>query len=245
MLESSVKTVLALDIDQTLAGGVVPAHMGLYDRELGLGMSPEQIAASEQFPNTFSVPQILEYRAPGGEAEQRFQAVRAAIRTSSEVHLNLQPMPSSVQRVHEILNGDGGINFGGYYTVRPTELTDCTPQWLAQEGFPEPEKTTICLDPEDKIRKVAKDHLQSQAGTVAVLVDDGVAKLVEAACKIVAAEPEMTEAMKRLVIVGFGPGASEVEKYQGQLSGMTGAKLLPLESWEEEHVTRLRQALTR
>lgn len=251
------ETVVVLDIDQTLAGGVVPAHMGLYNERLGLGMRVGQIAETEKYKKTFDVPQVIGFRGQGEKAEKRFQEVRAEIRTSHGVHLAFNELPFSVEGARRLLSDvqdpeEQRLVFGGYYTVRPNELEATTQEWLAQRKFPFPEHVVICKDHADKLGRIFQDYMQprtqeegktANTPTTVVLVDDSIKELAEAAKRMVAENPDMKGFMERLVLVGFGQMESQTAEVEGTFYPATGLRTLALPSWESQHVSHLRKTL--
>lgn len=240
------KRTLTLDIDQTLAGGVVPAHMLLYNQRLNFGMSPEEIKATEKFPKTFDVPQVLAFRGKGEDAEKEFQKVRSEIRTSEFVHLSLTELPGSVEGVLDLLDGNSEIIFGGYYSVRPNEVGSATGQWLKDKKYPHPDKYTICSSPQDKLMKIIKDFRleDSTNGDSVILIDDSLKDLSEAAKIIVSADPAKRKAIERIVVVGFGQTESKRAELEGAFYPATGLRTLSLPSWHPDHLKGLKEALS-
>lgn len=166
--------ILALDVDQTLAGGVVPAHIKQYNRDLDLGLTARDEEISEKYPKTFDVPAIQQWRSGGVWAEERFQTVRKSIRTSPEVHLNLKSIPESVDGVKYLTEQE--LILGGYWSIRPEGLQRTTERWLAQNGYPLPEKTVLCQNHEDKITRLLQITLKKKP-TEVVLIDDNLEEL--------------------------------------------------------------------
>lgn len=239
------KNVVACDIDQTLAGGVVKAHLLTYNSELYLAMDIDQIEeADKRYAKTFDVPQIQEYRARGDTAEKRFQEVRTFIRTSPEVHLNFSPLPSAATGVMLLID-DKNTKFKGYYTVRPKEIKNTTREWLRRNQLPYPEQTTICDSHEDKLRKVLADSLhgekQSQlTNTKIVIIDDSVKQLTEAAYNLVHTNKILQSLIKHVVIVGFGVDEENKNKLlEGNIYPEFGLQTLALPSWQKTHVEEL------
>lgn len=234
---------VVLDIDQTLAGGVVSAHMGYYNRRLGLGMTADQIRESDGYAKTFDVPQIVSFRNGGNGAEEAmFQQVRSEIRTSSEVHLDLRELPGSVDGARSLV-GLGDIS---YYTVRPPEVEDATKQWLANKGFPDPEHVVICSSPKDKLERIIADKLVGQENDgelpTVVLIDDSYKQLAEAATEIVQTDPDMRKYMERIVLVGFGLQSPTAEM-EGSFYPQSGLRTIALPSWEQAGVHAVRQTV--
>ena len=244
-----VKPEIVLDIDQTLAQGVVPAHMALYSRKLRLGMDPDAIAQTASYPRTFDVPQILKFRnqvtADGQpdevrtkKAERIFQKVRAEIRTSPEVHLAFQALPGSVEGVRQLLE-IGGVS---YYTVRPHEVNGATKEWLAQQGFPNPEEVVICDSPADKLTRILNDRIlskpEAERGPV-ILIDDRYEELAEAAQQL--QDPELKGALRNLVLVGFT--LTNEALWQGSFYPGTGLRTLALPSWQRPDVEALKKEI--
>lgn len=251
---------LILDVDQTLNGGLVPVHMEFYNPALGLGMTPEEVAATEQFPSTFTVPQIEQFRAQGPEAEAQFQAVRTQIRTSEQVHLNFPPMPEAPEMVRAMIAPQGisqadKFVLGGYYTVRPPVLQNVTEEWLRRNGFPQVEgqpgqearNVVICDTPQHKLEQIIADHIlvpNRPSSHGVVLIDDGLDKLIEAAQQLVTEKPDMQPAMEQLTIVGFGL-SPEWEVMHGTIRPDIGLHTLTLPSWQREDVVHMVQRLPR
>ena len=236
---------LVMDIDQTLAGGVVEAHMRLYSKRLGLGLSELAIQATKEYRKTFDVPEIIGYRNPEDgslqeEREANFQAVRAEIRTSPEVHLDLQTLPGSRDGVETLLTTLAEVQDLSYYTVRPHEVEGATKEWLAKHNYPNPEQVVICDTPEDKLRRIIKDLVLSkpeeERGSV-LLVDDSLKDLLIAVDAIKNEkkqenEPDYKAGLKHIVLVGFG----NTEHLEGTFYPDSGLRVLSLPSWEEQHV---------
>ncbi|MDP2637522.1 MAG: hypothetical protein Q8P26_00480 [Candidatus Levybacteria bacterium] len=238
------KRTLILDVDQTLASGVVPAHMTLYNERLDLKMTTEEIEKTHRFPKTFDVPQIIEHRGKGKEQEDEFQRVRAEIRTSESVHLALIELPGSVGGVLNLLNNDSQIIFGGYYSVRPTEVESATRQWLKMKNFPNPENVIICEDPKGKLTRIINNHLGINAnGSNVILIDDSLKELTEAAKTMVSEDPNKRKAMERLIVVGFGQTESKRAELEGSFYPQTGLRTLALPSWHTDNISGLKRAL--
>lgn len=233
-----VKREIVLDIDQTLAQGVVPAHMRRYNVRLGLGMDDQAIAATEIFTSTFGVPEIINYRQQGEAAEVKFQAVRREIRTSPEVHLAFQALPGSVEGVQELLE----VGDVSYYTVRPHEVDGATKEWLAQQGFPNPNEVVICDSPTDKLTRILTDKIlskpEAERGPV-ILVDDRYAELAEAAQQL--QDPELKGALRNLVLVGFTLTNEALR--EGSFYPETGLRTLALPSWQKPDVEALKKEI--
>lgn len=222
---------LFCDIDQTIAGGVVPVHMDFYNKMLGLGMTPEQISESASYKKTFDVPQIKNYRSSGLDYETAFQNAREFIRTSEEVHLNLEKIPGADEGVKQFHDIFGGID---YYTVRPKQVETATKQWLNKNGFVHPENVVICDTPEDKLRKITEKLKSEDDHGLAFLVDDSVKDLSEAAKKIVIEDPNSREQIERVVLIGFG--LSENILIESAIYPQTGLRTIALPSWRKPHI---------
>lgn len=201
-----------IDIDSTIAGGVVRAHMMTYNSAFPLGMTQEEIDGLEQNPEikkTFDVPQIIALRAQGEDAEIRFQEVRASIRTSDDVHRNLTPIPGSQEGVEMIREVYGDVR---YYSVRPKEVENPTRWWLTEHNFPNPGNLVICTSPQDKMFKILRDHVLKRGdsgvnvpeNTTAVLWDDSYKELIAAAGRLAEQYSVIRRALGGLVVVGFG-----------------------------------------
>lgn len=222
---------IALDIDQTLAGGVVSAHMRHYNERLGLGIAAETIEVLDsQYAKTFDVPEIADYRK---KDEDGFQKVRAEIRTSEQVHLDFKTLPGSIDGALALLE-HASLS---YYSVRPAEVEGATREWLRKHGFPNPEDVVICDSHEDKLRRIAVDHLADNPEKTIVLIDDSHKQLAEAAEAIVAQEPDMKIQFERLLLVGFGA------KFEGAFYPNSGLRTMSLPSWEREHLEQVTNAL--
>lgn len=239
MEKRAVPIRLNLDIDQTLAGGVVEAHMRLYNRRLGLNMSELAILAARQYAKTFDVPEIIGYRNPEDatlteEREANFQATRAEIRTSPEVHLDLQSLPGSKAGVETLLTTLAQVQDVSYYTVRPTEVEEATKEWLRRHDYPNPEQVVICSSPEDKLRKIIEHQVfflaEEDRGPV-ILVDDSLKELLQAA-DVVGQDAAYREGLKYIVLIGFG----DTQHLEGTFYPTTGLRVLSLPSWKQQHL---------
>lgn len=235
------EVIYTYDLDQTVAFRVVEAHMRVYNEELGLNMTPEEVAASEMYPKTFDVPQIMAYRALGDWSEEEFQRVRREIRTSDRATLGLSTLPEAVEAAR-MLNEDPELRFGGYYTVRPPEVEAATKLWLANHEYPDPEKVVICSDPKDKIVRLVDDWMLDKdkgvvPGRTVVLFDDKAQSgkkddLVQGAHEIHIEDPLRRAALGQLVIVKFG--YLDGQSLDGDIYPETGLRVLKLPSWGEE-----------
>jgi len=235
---AEINSRIIFDIDQTIAAGVVAAHLTQYNSAFRLGMSPTEILeADSKYALTFDVPQIQNVRQIN---EEGFQRIRAQIRTSPEVHLNLTPIAGSQAGVETISNS---FIHAGYYTVRPAEVEQASHQWLRTNNFPEPDKVVICETPLDKLRKILHDHILTDDFqlkndmTNVILIDDGLPKLIEAA-KILTKEDERYKlGLQRLIIVGFG---NQKEKaLEGTIIPDINLRALRLSSWDTNEVSGL------
>lgn len=233
------------DVDQTLAGGVVAAHLRVYNQALDLGMTPDDILAADRtFLKTFDVPQIAGFRTSGTDSERRFQEVRATIRTSNQVHMDLTTLPGAQEGVVQLLQ-DQSIIFGGYYTVRPREIEGTTKKWLVEHGFPLPNSVTICENHLDKLTRILNDHIlnRSQNTGKVVLIDDSEKGLIEAAQQLVNSDQNMVDPMRQLVVVGFGLPADTL--LEGTIRPDIGLHVMRLPSWQPDEVDDLRARLGR
>lgn len=239
------KNLLALDVDQTLAKGVVKAHLLTYNDWLQLSMTPDQINEADlHHAKTFDVPQIKEYRERGRVEESLFQEVRNAIRTSPEVHLNCSPLPFATEAVR-FLTADKTIAFKGYYTIRPKEVRNATQKWLKKNNFPQPNRTIICDTHEDKLKKIILDslfygHKSQLNNTKVVVIDDSFKQLIEAASNLVDKSKTWKSLVKSVVIVGFGINQANKHKLlEGVIYPDLGLQTLSLPSWEQSNVEQL------
>jgi len=230
---------LVVDIDQTLAGGVVEVHMHYYNQLLGLNMTDQAIQAAKKFRKTFDVPEIMGYRDPEDPSlrekqEAAFQEARAKIRTSPEVHLDLQTLPGSRDGVETLLTTLAEVQDLSYYTVRPHEVKDATQDWLKKHNYPNPENVVICDSPEDKLKRIITNLVLSkpeeERGSV-LLVDDSLKDLNMAAEKI-ANDPEYSDGLKYIVLIGFG----NTEHVEGTFYPSTGLRVLSLPSWDQQSI---------
>lgn len=236
---------LILDVDQTLAGGVVAAHLRVYNQALDLGMTPVDILTADRtYPKTFDVRQIDDFRKYATDGERRFQEVRQTIRTSDEVHMDLTPLPGSKEGANRLLAGNN-IVFGGYYTVRPPEIEGTTKKWLGKHGFPSPNRVITCENHLDKLTRILNDHVlnRSQNTSKVVLIDDSEKGLIDAAEQLVHSDQTMVEPMRHLVVVGFGlPHDVQLE---GTIRPGIGLHVMRLPSWQLNEVNELRARLGR
>ena len=215
-----MNNILLLDIDQTLAGGIIAAHLKSYNQKLNLGMTVKQInEADKKYKKTFDVPQIIRYRQQNPQAEQNFQAVRNKIRTSKQVHLDFSPLPQAIDGINSLLKY--GFKFGGYYSVRPPTVFSTTKRWLKQHNFPNPNNVTICQDPQDKLSKILSDW-QLFNGKI-VLIDDGAAELFS----LINTQPKFKQLKKSLILVNFG----SKQKINSQV--------IPLPDWQSKSISLL------
>jgi hypothetical protein len=224
MNQEQKKTIIALDIDQTLAGGVVAVHLRHYNEQLGLEMTEEQItAAASYYSKTFDVPQIMEYRKKN---EENFQKVRSWIRTSSQVHHELELIAGSKEGVHMLAESVDGV---GYFTVRPIEVSEATASWLVMHGFPQTENLVICTDHAGKIKDVLATAHDEEARIV--LIDDSLKELLIAATKLAKEDPSIQEQYRNLVLVGFGYDTIRAQAEVTALGGEIGIDVYALTSW--------------
>jgi len=129
--------------------------------------------------------------------------------------------------------------FGGYYTVRPSEVEGATKEWLAKHDFPDSERVVICESPQDKLRKIVADWLVNTTHTV-VLIDDSMTELIQAAEALVEEDPEIKIQLEKLVIVAFGPQKADLE---GTFHLKTGLRTLKLPDWENTNLDTLQSQL--
>lgn len=243
MSETEPQIKVVLDIDQTLAGGVVPAHMRHYNEVFELGMTEEEIAATALYPKTFDVPQLITYQAQGPEAKARFMEERNKIRTSPEVHLGLTELPGSVDGVHSLLN----VGDVSYYTVRPPEVEEATHQWLREKSFPNPERVVLCENHKDKLMRIIADQLippgkEGKDLPTVILIDDSMKQLIEAANALVQEDPEMKRFIEHIILVGFGV-SRDTMSLEGAFYPETGLRTLALPNWEQQNLQTVMQSV--
>lgn len=223
------------DIDQTLAGGIVKAHLMYYDPALGLNLTQQEIDKADiNYLKTFDHPAIKGYRLTDG-GEPKFQAERHKIRTSPEVHLNLTPIPGSIDGILDMMAH--GIMHGGYYTVRPLEVEPATRRWLENHGYPNHTEVVMCETPQDKLEKIIGNVVLDASGNVlqgvsrVFLVDDSVPDLTKAALKIAEEKPEIAHGLKHLLLLGFG--LSEDKLMEGSINlAAGGLRTIAFPSWQ-------------
>lgn len=222
--------LLALDIDQTLAGGVVQAHLRTYNKDLGLGMSEQEIMhANSTYRKTFDVPQIIEYRA---KHEDRFQAVRKEVLKSKQVNMDLLPIEGSVDAINLLLSTYAHL---GYYTVRPPEMLDVTKEWLSNNRFPSSQETYITKDHADKIRTVSSAGKAMESDPV--LIDDSFKDLLEAAV--------FHNLLNQLRLVAFGMSAQESRTAAASKDSSLSANVHGMEDWSKDSVDELQTYIQR
>lgn len=236
------RAVFAFDIDQTLAGGVVPAHMRHYNKVFGWNMTETDFEASAQYAKTFDHPLIKALREID---EPGFQKARGEVRTSELVHISFNTLPGSIEAAYRIVQSTkkNGMNyFGGYYTVRPEILRPATINWLDSYHAPFSERVVICDSPKDKIERLIIDWgMKDEDGNypAIVLFDDSHKDLVNAANDIVTEDPDMKQLTERLVIVGYGD-----TKLSGAFYPMTGLRVLSLPTFAEKDIKNFEVELT-
>ena len=229
MNQEKKNVLLALDIDQTLAGGVVQAHLRTYNRELGLGMSEQEIMqANVQYRKTFDVPQIIEYRIKN---EDRFQSVRKELLTSKQVNMDLLPIDGSVEAIQLLLSTYAHV---GYYTVRPSNMLDVTKTWLANHRFPNAQATHITRDHADKIQTVNVDGTSKDVQPV--LIDDSFKDLLEVAL--------FQNILNDLKLVGFGISPNEVKNLSNLTNKNIRSQLYGLSDWSLKSVENMKKFIS-
>lgn len=227
----------ACDIDQTLTDKLVPTHAEAYNRLLDLGMSIESVEKTEKYGKTFDVPEIINWRAGGAEAEQKFQEARTYIRSSKDVHLNFPAVSEASEGIKTLIRH---TEFKGYFTVRPPEIETATKEWLENHNFPNKEKVIICSNPEDKLLKLIPYCTDTKQ---VVLIDDGAKELVSAAKLLAEKQPELKTDFKNLIIVGFRIKKEDAKKLEGEIYPGLGLRVLTLPSWQKPEVENLIIAL--
>lgn len=226
--DSRLFDLAAIDIDQTIAGGIVKAHLRFYNTALDLQLSEDDLqASSQQYPKTFEVPHIIEYRAKSDEHERLFQAARAQIRASEQVNLDLEPIPGSREALDLLLSTYSHAL--QYFTVRPPEIEQMTRVWLARHQFVESESVIICTDHLDKLQKVLRAVSPDQK---VVLIDDSAKDLLEAATLHAAENPTFTRSLKQLTIVGFGISEASVQQRLKSMGEAIGVQVRCIPQWE-------------
>jgi len=184
----------ALDIDQTLAGGIVVAHMRFYNTQLGLGMSESQIlSCGKKYRKTFDVPQIIQYRAVHEDA---FQQVRSQIRASEQVNSDFELIPGVLPAMGMLVQACMRLE---YFTVRPMETKPVTMSWLRKMGLPNSQTVHISRDHRNKLQQI---HDATSINESAILIDDSIEPLVQELAKIRGSEGRSLR--QRLGLVGFG-----------------------------------------
>lgn len=230
--------IAVFDIDQTLTGGLVSAHIRKYNRELDLGMTTEEEKESEKYPKTFDVPAIHAWRKNGQYAEARFQEVRSIIRTSPEVHRNLVLLPGLPEGVMTVVNDS--LMHGGYYTVRPQEVKEATHEWLSSNQLPNSQKVILCDSHEDKVRRILIDFIVGKKSiSDVVLIDDSAEQLVSAVDSLIEKEPDLQENIEHLILVEFGRNHKNNQSLKTMIYPNTGLRRMILPSWEKNHVDAL------
>lgn len=220
---------LYMDVDDTSAQDIVARHMEIYNEELALGMSQEDITtANQQHKKTFDVPQIIEFRKRSPEAETEFQRVRASIRISVPVHAGFTMVPFADQAMHYLAQEyDQGL---AHYTVRKEEVEKTTKEWLKKNNLPNSESVVICENPKDKIIKIIVDAKSKNKKPI--LFDDSISDLVKA-CEELANDAkfmnEFGEVFEHLVIVGFG--FDNVDQFIKR-GDEIGVSIMHLQSWQ-------------
>lgn len=264
MLEGAHRVKMAVDVDDTVAGGILNEHLGHYARLFGnsrftgpnvptIEITPEDIAAAERYGSTFNHPRIIAFREQGtgiidpeSDQEKVFQRARRLIRTSRSVHRALSPIVGASEGIAYL--SSSGIENIGYHTVRPPEVETVTRDWLRRNNFPNPDSVTRTDSPKGKVEALIAGFMQpDESGKLPtiVLIDDGIAKLLEA-IKVMyqqrPEDPQLRDQIHHLVLVGFGPhGDLEPDLYA--FAKQVGLHVLRLPSWSIDDVEHLEKAI--
>jgi len=170
------------------------------------------------------------FRAHRGEYDFKNPASLAV------VYNDFAPLPHAREGLKSLI--DTHI-FGGYYTVRPPELQQQATDWLQIHGFPDATKIRVSKTPYEKLEQVTNDFLapnQENIPPAILLIDDNLEQLTKAAALLVDERPEVRDATKRIIIVGFG---GKNDPQQGELYLLTGLRTATLTSWEDQNVSAL------
>lgn len=232
------RPVFLIDIDQTLAGGIVGTQLKHYNNRLQLGLKPKDIEfADYRYDNTFSVPSIDKYRrTPGGE--KKFQEAREAIRTSTPVHFDYKTLPGAQKGVFELLAETDAV-FGGYYTGRPVEVDFTTTEWLDRNGFLYPNQVVHCANDNDKLQKIldrfipfdATEDIDVQRNVI--LIDDNYENLIFGARHMVRVDETLRARFKNLILVGFGLDNINFLP-DGEFDDESGVRSVGFSSWDDK-----------
>lgn len=153
------------------------------------------------------------------------------------VYDDFVPLPNSREGVNALTQV---ATFGGYYTVRPTELKQQGTNWLNRYNFPDAENIHTCVNHEDKVRQILNDFLLKKDDTnnrSVVLIDDNLDPLLTAAEKLVVQDPSLKQATEKLILVGFG--SKHKDMLQGGVHLATGIRTFSLASWENQNTRDL------
>lgn len=201
-------------------------HLRHYNQIFELGLSDEEITTlSGQYQKTFDVPILQELRQ---RDEVAFQQARETVRTSEQVHLELEVLAGAVEAALLLAAHAAQL---GYFTVRPDLVRQATHQWLRNHGFPNPDFVIICTDHGHKILAVLEEAIT--ADQQAILIDDSLVGLMDAAEELAAQEPELASELSRLTLVGFAVKA-ELLPQLIQRGEAIGIKVVNLDSWGME-----------
>lgn len=234
MEKLKVRTV-AIDIDQTIAGGAIHAFIQHYNRDLQLGLTPEKIVETVYYTKTFHVPEILAFHQAHGEA---FEASRQKIKTSPLVHLALHDIPGAVEGVRSLCD----LGTIRYYTVRTCEVAQATREWLSAKQFPNPQEVILCEHPRDKLLKIIRtERLDDQDATASVLlIDDRYEQLISVAQALVEINASLKDYFRRLILVAFGL-TDEAIQSNAEFPLQSGLTVLGLPSWDKQNVDALKR----
>lgn len=207
-------TMVFMDIDQTLANGVVKAHFEYYASKFPkyvehlamIGKTVDDVRNSFDTESYTHIKHVPGFDAFWDKGDQEFEAARLDLRTDEELHkYNLEKISGATQAVWKLFAITGGLE---YQTVRPNkfvkldgEQTDvmrvATEGWLGGENkdgadpmvfFPmhtrKPDGNASVIMSGSPAEKL-QNILDHQTDLkLKVLIDDSLEKLLQAAINI-------------------------------------------------------------
>lgn len=222
MKKGRKEVLFAIDIDGTIAGisGIFGAY---FNRELKLGLSPEEEQKIRWYDSLRKHSAVVEYRKKNNE---HFLEVYERYREYFPAMLAREVLTGAVKGVTTLAKW-GNIQYITIRFSRDGEINEqiqaATRQWLRKHNFPNPDNVAFCASFQVKLQLLAE-----QASSPVTLIDDRCSSDLLACYEKLIQNPEYRELAhlirERITFVAFG----KKELPEDTL----GLHMLALPSWE-------------
>jgi len=220
--------LFAIDIDGTIAQDEHGhAYARYLNQALALNISEEIIEHLPSYLSFIMLPEVQAYVQNNEEHKQKYVETIRVAQHDPDVQRSATPMHNSVEGV-KMLAEYGQIC---YITCRKSESQAITQEWLAQNGFLQPERVFFC---EHYHHKYIAAHEQTTSDEPIILIDDHAEEVLKFFKRLIKEQYKVAKSVyKRVAIVAYGSKQLPIVPPKLQIP------VFSLVSWNEDAVERL------